>query len=157
MNKKLKYMNYTVAFQEVPNEISLIINITGCPHNCKGCHSEYLREYTGNYIDDDISQLIEQYKEMITCVCFMGGDQNLENLNKLLCEVKKQYNLKTCVYSGRNNIHVFDEIVENDNLDYLKIGSFKEDLGGLDNPNTNQRFYQIYNGRLVDLTYMFMK
>lgn len=28
-------------------------------------------------------------------------------------------------------------------LDYIKLGPYKKDLGGLDNPNTNQRFYKI--------------
>ena len=47
----LKYINYDIVFQEVPNEISLVFNISGCPHKCEGCHSKYLWEYTGNLID----------------------------------------------------------------------------------------------------------
>ena len=32
-----------------------------------------------------------------------------------------------------------------------------EELGGLDNPSTNQRFYRISAGILIDETWMFQK
>ena len=35
----LKYSNYEITFAEVPDEISLCINLTNCPHKCIGCHS----------------------------------------------------------------------------------------------------------------------
>lgn len=154
---KLKYANYTVAFQEVPNEISLIINVTGCPHKCEGCHSTYLWDYYGNNVEDDLNSMIEQYKNMITCVCFMGGDQNIEELKKLLWFVKQNYGLKTCVYSGYNNIDIFNSIICEKSLDYLKIGRFDPLLGGLDSKNTNQRYYKIIENQLIDKTELFRK
>lgn len=47
-------------------------------------------------------------------------------------------------------------------LDYLKLGSYKEGFGPLDNPNTNQRFYQVIHtptasSLLIDITYKFWK
>ena len=81
---KLKYVNYGTVFQEIPDEITLAINISNCPYKCKGCHSDYLWKDIGNYIDDDINKLLNKYNEMITCVCFMGGDQAIEDLIKLL-------------------------------------------------------------------------
>ena len=38
----LKYVNCDIVFQEVPNEVALAINISGCPCHCPGCHSPYL-------------------------------------------------------------------------------------------------------------------
>ena len=38
----LKYLNCQVTFAEVPDEISLCINITNCPNRCPGCHSPEL-------------------------------------------------------------------------------------------------------------------
>ena len=43
----LKYFDKAIVFQEIPDEVSLAINITNCPHRCKNCHSPYLRENIG--------------------------------------------------------------------------------------------------------------
>jgi anaerobic ribonucleoside-triphosphate reductase activating protein len=152
---KLKYTHYDIVFQEVPNEVSLVFNISGCPYKCKGCHSQYLWEYTGSYISDEIDCIYNKYKGMLTCVCFMGGDQNLPELTALLFKVKYIYKLKSCVYSGSNNIHVFDNVLQY--LDYLKIGGFIEECGGLDKTTTNQKFYVVNNCKLEDTTYKFNK
>ena len=82
--KHLKYTHYNIAFQEVPNETSLIFNISGCPYQCEGCHSVYLWQWKGKVLYKDIRKIIEEYKSFITCVCFMGGDQNIEELLNFL-------------------------------------------------------------------------
>jgi len=152
---KLKYTHYDIVFQEVPNETTLVFNISDCPYKCSGCHSQYLWDYVGTYLSDDIDSVIDKYSEMITCVCFMGGDQNISELSELLFKVKYVYDLKTCVYSGNNNSKVFDNILQY--LDFLKIGSYKEEHGGLDSTNTNQKFYKITNCKLDDITNLFHK
>lgn len=159
-NQLLRYANYSITFQEVPNEISLVLNITGCTHHCDGCHSDYLAQDFGNYVDDDLPALLDKYKGMITCVCFMGGDQAIDNLREWLKRIKKEYDLKTCVYSGADNINTFDSCL--DYLDYLKIGPYKKELGGLDSPNTNQKFYVVIKDEdaevnLFDITLAFVK
>ena len=149
---KLKYLGYSIVFQEVPNEVSLAINISGCPHKCEGCHSKYLWEYNGNYIADDLVKLIEQYKSLITCVCFMGGDQCEQDLIYCL-NVIKTYGLKTCLYSGADEVN---SNIQN-HLDYLKIGHYDKLLGGLDQQTTNQRMYCYTNDKWEDITYLFQK
>ena len=34
----LKYVNTGIVFQEIPDEVTLAINISGCPCHCPGCH-----------------------------------------------------------------------------------------------------------------------
>ena len=46
----LKYVDTLVSFQEVPDEISLCINISNCPCHCDGCHSPYLADDIGEYL-----------------------------------------------------------------------------------------------------------
>ena len=64
--RKLKYASYAVVMQEVPNEISLAINISDCPYRCKGCHSQYLWEYTGAYLTNNLEKLLNMYIGMFS-------------------------------------------------------------------------------------------
>lgn len=138
--KPLLYTNYDIVMQEVPNEISLVFNISGCPYHCKGCHSQYLWEYKGTPLSLDLNRVVESYKGMITCVLFMGGDQNLSEIEMQLKWVKTM-GLKTCLYSGKDS---FEELCSSlgGYLDYLKVGHYDEGLGGLNSLTTNQRFYK---------------
>ena len=156
-SKKLKYNGYSIVCEEVPDEVSLAINISGCPHKCEGCHSEYLQEYNGEYLAHDLQSLLNQYDGLITCVCFMGGDSNLSEL-RFLCGKVKEQGLKVCIYSGYDSLHIFIDFIMFNYIDYLKIGSYKQELGGLNNPKTNQRMYKVSCGRLIDdITYRFQE
>lgn len=44
----MKYVDTKIVFQELPNEITLAINISGCPCACIGCHSSYLSQDIGD-------------------------------------------------------------------------------------------------------------
>ena len=153
MSQRLKYLGTSIVFQEVPDEISLAINISGCPHRCGGCHSKYLWDYKGNYIMDDLQSLIEKYKGYITCICFMGGDQNLSELN-VLTDIIHSNDIRCCLYSGDDNLNL-DSVLF---FDYVKIGSYHQSLGGLSSENTNQRMYKKDDtGSFNDITYKFKK
>ena len=129
--------------QEVPNEVSLAINISGCPYKCPECHSKYLWDYNGEYLSDRFKQLVEMYNDMITCVCFMGGDQNSKELLNYI-RFCKQNNIKTCLYTGCDSLDKLDNHLLM-NLDYVKIGRYINELGGLDHETTNQKFYDLKN------------
>jgi hypothetical protein len=43
------------------------------------------------------------------------------------------------------------------NFDYIKLGPYDPARGGLDSPTTNQRFYRVEGGKLVDATSLFRK
>lgn len=141
----LKYANTQVVFQEFPGETTLAINLTNCPHHCDGCHSPHLWRDEGLPLDIDVlSNLIDMYKDSITCVGFMGGDANLKELIDLVGVTRLIYpSLKIGWYSG--NDFWSDEMMEPFN--YVKFGSYKKDLGGLDSPKTNQMMFKhIHDG-----------
>ena len=147
--RKLKYSGYTIVMQEVPNEISLAINISDCPYKCKGCHSMYLWDYIGDYLIDDIDNLLNKYNNLISCVCFMGGDQNQDELLYCLQKAKKK-KLKTCLYTGNDDINsISNEIIKN--LDYIKIGRYIEKFGGLNCKTTNQKMFDLNNNEEIFL------
>ena len=96
----LKYLNTQVTFAEVPDEITLCINITGCKNGCKNCHSSYLAEDIGNPLNKTVlSRLLEDNKG-ISCVSFMGGDRDTIHIVALASWVKTHTNLKVAWYSG---------------------------------------------------------
>ena len=145
-NLPLKYLGYGVTLQEVPNEISLVINISGCPYKCKGCHSQYLWEYDGEYISKELKDILDFYEGMITCVCFMGGNQNTQELLEHLKAIKKK-NLKTCLYSGCESLNDVEILLPH--LDWVKIGRYNESFRTDDNiqygiklATSNQHIYK---------------
>lgn len=108
---KLKYLGYSIVFQEVPNEVSLVLNISNCPYRCKECHSKFLWEDEGVPVTESLPILLKEYDKRITTVCFMGGDQNMEELSDILQFVHTS-GYKTCLYSGADDIHKFDVILQ---------------------------------------------
>ena len=132
----LKYANTQVVFQEFPGETTLAINITGCPNHCPDCHSPYLWKDEGTKLTRNaLLKLIEPYKDVITCVGFMGGDQDVRVLHKLVEATKLVYpDLKFGWYSGRSK---WTESIMAP-FDYVKFGPYKKECGGLDSPTTNQ-------------------
>lgn len=154
MNNPLKYLGYSIVFQEVPDEVSLAINVSGCPHKCEGCHSQYLWEYKGEYLLDNINDLLSLYDGMITCVCFMGGDQSPHDLINCFKRVKAK-GLKICLYSGEESLQTLINKNIAQNCDYIKTGRYDYKLGGLNSSKTNQKFWKNKNGYFEDVTRKF--
>lgn len=145
----LKYYDTAVVLQEIPDEISLAINITSCPNNCKNCHSPWLREDIGT--DLTYYNILDEIKKHkgISCVLFMGGDRCHEQVIRICAELRYQY--KTAVYSGNDEIDQRYIPV----LDYYKVGSYKEEFGPLNCKTTNQKLYKIVDNQLTDITSKF--
>ena len=151
----LKYVDTKVVFAEIPDEITLAINISGCPCNCKGCHSSYLAEDVGEPLDlQHLTNLIDSNKG-ITCVGLMGGDANPSEVDDIAQDIKEYYpELKVGWYSGRQEL---SKDIELSNFDYIKLGPYIEEFGPLNSKTTNQRFYKVSDGELVDITSKFWK
>lgn len=80
----LRYTDYDIVFQEIPDEVTLAINISNCPNRCKGCHSAYLMEDVGDLLtEESLSALLQKYGSAATCVCFMGGDAEPMEVERL--------------------------------------------------------------------------
>lgn len=153
----LKYVDTLVSFQEIPDEISLCINISNCPNNCPGCHSAYLKDDIGTPLT--YTELMRILKDIrgITCVCFMGGDKEPWEIQRLAQFVKEK-GLKVAWYSGKQELH---EDIRLANFDYVKLGPYIEELGPLTSRTTNQVMYKIdYLADIpfvVDITSRFWK
>ena len=152
----LKYLYYKEVFQEVPNEITLGISISGCQIRCKGCHSRELWEDKGEILDvETLCGMLNKHNG-ITCLCLFGGEHDIDTLTELFMYAHKR--VKTAWYCGLDNIPK-NHLGILQYLDYVKIGHYDQDLGGLDSPTTNQKLYKIErqgdgNYYQTDITYL---
>ncbi len=153
----LKYVNTGIVFQEIPDEVTLAINISNCPCHCPGCHSKYLWEDIGLPLNvEAIDDFVETYGTDITCIAFMGGDADAKGVAMLAQYIREEHPIfKVAWYSGRLRI---PSSVDKSIFDYIKIGPYIRHLGPLKQPTTNQRLYrQRDDGSFEDITYRFWK
>ena len=158
----IKYYNAMVVFEEIPNEITLAINITNCPCHCKGCHSKFLWEDVGTELTiDELERLLDK-NDGITTVCFMGGDSEPDTICALAEYIHEIKKLKVGWYSGK------DEYYKNIDFkwfDYVKLGHYDEQLGGLNKSTTKKKLFKLTHEMVgdvkkimfKDITYLFWK
>ena len=158
----VKYLNSMVVFEEIPNEITLAINITNCPCKCPGCHSKFLWEDVGTELTiEEIDRLIEK-NDGITTICFMGGDAEPEVIMALAEYIHEIKQLKVGWYSGRDEYY---QGINFDWFDFIKLGHYDDKFGPLNKETTNQKLYKINHEKIdkvkkitfEDITYMFWK
>ena len=147
----LLFVSEQITFQEVPDEIALSFLIAGCPLMCRGCHSAdswsetarqpHKTELTAEYLQ----QQIDKYRNMISCVLFLGGEWHIRSLLQHLA-LAKQNGLKTCLYTGLEEAPaaLLPE------LTFVKTGAWRRERGGLDCPDTNQRFIRTADGAVLN-------
>ena len=150
----LKCYSYDIVCQEIPDEITLAVNISCCPNRCPGCHSPWLWSNDGEDMTEDmLSALIGKYSAAITCFCFMGGDAEPLEIMRLARWIRSRWpEIRTAWYSGKESIPEGFDITC---LDYIKLGPYIEALGGLKSPDTNQALYRIASD--VTLTRIYIK
>ena len=155
----LKYLNGTIVMQEVPDEISLAIVISGCIHKCPDCHSKYSWADEGQPLLQNLPIILKQYGKYISCLCLMGGDQDQKELREV-CDIAHKAGLKTCLYSGYDEMSQINLRLL-DMLDYIKLGHFDKTKGPLNKPTTNQKMYKKDYSPFgdmedwIDITYKF--
>lgn len=149
----LKFKDSYIVFEEIPDRVSLAVNITNCQNNCIGCHSPELRLNNGEELTEAIIDKLIKENYGIDCFIFMGEGKDIGRLLELAKYIKHNYNLKVAIYSGRNNVEFdFYEV-----FDYIKVGEYKEEFGPLNKETTNQRLYEITSNNVIDITYKFWK
>jgi anaerobic ribonucleoside-triphosphate reductase activating protein len=84
----------------------------------------------------------------------MGGDKEPKEVEKLTTYVRQNHpEIKVEWYSGKESI---SEEINPESFDFIKIGPYIEERGGLDKEGTNQVFYRVNKGGdLEDITERF--
>ncbi|MBR5906410.1 MAG: 4Fe-4S cluster-binding domain-containing protein [Bacteroidales bacterium] len=138
------------VIEEIPDRVTLAIEISNCRGNCPGCHSPFLKDDIGEELTPAVIDKLIKDNYGINCFLFLGEGRDSEMLLALARYIRNTYPaLEIAVYSGRDKVE--DEFF--DEFDFVKTGPYIEALGPLNKRTTNQRLY--YHGK--DITSRFWK
>ena len=127
----------SVVLEEIPDRVTLAVEISNCRGNCPGCHSPFLKEDIGEELTPERIDALVADNFGVDCFLFLGEGRDPEVLCALAAHVRSK-GLLAAVYSGRSEVD--DAIWEA--FDYVKVGPYVEALGPLNKPTTNQRLYR---------------
>lgn len=137
-----------VVLEEIPDRVTLALEIPNCQGSCPGCHSSFLKLDIGKELTPDEADRLIDDNFGINCLLLLGEGNDPEALLSLAAHVRERFpRLELALYSGR--LEVEPEIYAA--FDFVKVGPYVEALGPLNEPTTNQRLY--YHGN--DITSRF--
>lgn len=156
---RYKYIEHERT-EDAPFIGALICSII-CDFNCKNCFNQYWK--SSEIFVKCSHKIIKEIKDnpfnegiILSGLEWSNQPQELRNL----LYFAKKSNLKTCLYTGLETVEAVGSILNFKYLDFLKTGKYNKELGGLNSPLTNQRFYDIIHKDIgihefTDTTYRF--
>lgn len=135
----IKYVPETVSvvMEEIPDRVTLAVDISNCPGNCRGCHSPFLREDVGLPLTPAVIDRLLADNFGVNCFLFLGEGRDPESLLSLAAHVRS-HGVAPALYSGREAVEEAFWAA----FDYVKLGPYIPERGPLNNRDTNQRLYQ---------------
>ena len=158
----------SVVIEEIPDCVTLAVEISNCQGNCIGCHSPFLKTDIGEELTESVIDSLLADNFGVDCFLFLGEGNDPEALMKITAYIRKVYPALTlAIYSGRESVE--DEIFAS--FDYVKVGPFRPSCGPLNHRTTNQRLYKVIHKKsaagsaaadeksyeLEDITYRFWR
>jgi len=137
-----------VVLEEIPDRVTLAVDISNCQGNCIGCHSAFLKLDIGEELTHEkIAELISD-NFGVNCFLLLGEGNDHAAVMDIARFIHDNYpGMEVGLYSGRTSVE--DDIWEA--FDYVKIGPYIEECGPLNDRKTNQRLYH----HKVDITARF--
>lgn len=143
----------SVVIEEIPDRLTLAVEISRCQGTCEGCHSPFLRGDIGAALTEDAVDRLFEQNFGVNCFLFLGEGDDRAALLHMADYIHSVHGVRVALYSGREDVeqelwHAFD---------YIKVGPYRAELGPLNRPMTNQRIYRvehdaIYGDRRTDIT-----
>lgn len=127
----------SVVIEEIPDRVTLAVEISNCQGNCVGCHSPFLRTDMGEELTEAAIDAMIADNFGVDCFLFLGEGKDIDSLLSLSAHVRSK-GLLSALYSGRTRVE--DAVYEA--FDYVKVGPYIEEFGPLDSKTTNQRLYR---------------
>ena len=127
-----------VVLEEVPDRVTLAVEIPNCQGSCPGCHSSFLKLDLGKELTAAEADRLVEDNFGVNCFLFLGEGNDHEALMELAAHLRAAHpDLELALYSGRQEVE--EEIYEA--FDFVKVGPYVEALGPLSEVSTNQRMY----------------
>ena len=142
----------SVVLEEIPDRVSLAVDISNCRGNCVGCHSPFLKQDIGEELTPAVIDALVADNFGVNCFLFLGEGKDPETLLSLARHARS-LGLETALYSGREEVE--EEYWQV--FDYIKLGPYLPECGPLNQPTTNQHLYHIIEGKPVDITARFWR
>lgn len=130
----------SVVMEEIPDMVTLAVDISNCTGLCEGCHSPFLRKDVGVELTPAVIDELLADNFGVNCFLFLGEGNDREALMSVASYIRNAYPaVSLAIYSGRENVE--DEIYAL--FDYVKVGPYRPDCGPLNSTTTNQRLYLV--------------
>lgn len=146
-----------VVLEEIPDRVSLAVEISNCQGSCAGCHSPFLRQDVGEELTPEAADALVADNFGVDCFLFLGEGNDPAALRRLARHIREKHGLALALYSGREEVE--EELYAL--FDYVKVGPYRQELGPLNVRTTNQRLYKVEHGpegfRRIDLTPRFWR
>ena len=102
----------SVVLEEIPDRVSLAVDISNCRGNCVGCHSPFLRQDIGEELTPGVIDSLLADNFGVNCFLFLGEGSDASALLALARHVSAK-GLEVALYSGREEVEsVFWEVLE---------------------------------------------
>ena len=127
-----------VVLEEIPDRVTLAVEISNCRGNCIGCHSPFLKKDLGDELTAEAVEKLLKTNFGVNCFLFLGEGNDPEALKAIAYYLRSSHpELELALYSGRESVE--DELFEI--FDFVKVGPYIKEFGPLNEKTTNQRLY----------------
>ena len=140
----IKYLpdRVSIVLEEIPDRVSVAVDITNCPENCPGCHSPFLRQDIGEELTFERIDSLISNNFGVNCFLLLGEGRDHQAVIRIGKYISEKYpGIAPALYSGRNQVE--DDIWQV--FDYVKLGPYVEKKGPLNERTTNQRLYHVHS------------
>ncbi|MGM9738196.1 MAG: anaerobic ribonucleoside-triphosphate reductase activating protein [Candidatus Cryptobacteroides sp.] len=129
-----------VVLEEIPDKLTLAVDISNCTGLCEGCHSPFLRCDVGDQLTPSAVDGLISGNFGVNCFLFLGEGNDHQALMDIAAYIRSRYShLALGLYSGRESVE--DDIWQV--FDYVKVGPYRPACGPLNKQTTNQRLYKV--------------
>ena len=127
-----------VVLEEIPDRVTLAVEISNCQGSCVGCHSPFLKEDIGEELTPEVVDSLIAANFGVNCFLLLGEGRDPAAVLAIAAHLRFRHpGLETAIYSGRAEVEpeLFDA------FDYVKVGPYIPAYGPLNKETTNQRLY----------------
>ena len=127
-----------IVMEEIPDRVTLAVEISNCQGCCKGCHSPWLAGDIGEPLTPAVVDRLIADNFGVDCFLLLGEGNDPAAVMEIAAHLKTAHQgIARAIYSGRSQVE--DSLFEA--FDYVKVGPYIEEKGPLNSVTTNQRLY----------------